>query len=42
MVSGRARVRVPPAGSGQWMLNWLGKVRFFKVAKTCTVFQGPL
>lgn len=27
-------VRVPLAGLGKWMLSWLGKVRFCKVAKT--------
>ena len=31
MTPGRARISVPLAGLGQWMVNWLGKVRLDKV-----------
>ena len=38
MASNRAKVRVSPAWLGQWMLNWLSKVRLDEVyiAKTNT------
>ena len=42
MAPSRARVRVSPAGLGQWIVNWLGKVELDKLYlnyKTRTVIM---